>query len=271
MSLFSNKNVYLFGGSSGIGLAAAKEFAKNGGHIAIFARNADRLEKALTEISSQKISEDQIFFSRQLDVTDCDQVTQVLNEAVSQFGVPDILINLAGRAEPRYFEDITYDQLDRIMKVNVYGSWNTIATLYPFMKKNGGTIVNTSSVAGFVGVFGYSDYSASKFALIGLSEALCMEFKPHGIHVAVLCPPDTDTPLLHEENKIKPKETKALSAGAKMLSAEEVATALLKGIKRKKFLIIPGTEGKIIHFLKRFFPSLVARFMDNTVRKVQKG
>ena len=121
-------------------------------------------------------------------------------EVVQSFGAPDILINNVGRALPRYFEDVTFEQFDETMKTNLYGAWNTISVLVPHMKAGGGTIVNVSSMAGFIGVFGYTDYCASKFAVVGLSEALRQELRRYGITVAVLCPPDTDTPGLANED-----------------------------------------------------------------------
>jgi 3-dehydrosphinganine reductase len=269
--VFYEKNVYIPGGSSGIGLAVAKKLARQGAHVMIFARNRERLEKAANEISNCRSTAAQRVDAKVLDVCDHMQVEDVMGNAVAGFGVPDILINMAGQAEPRYFENITADQFDRIIKVNLYGTWNTISVLFPHMKKKGGAIVNTSSIAGLIGVFGYADYSASKFAVVGLSESLRCEFAPLGIRVSVLCPPDTDTPLFEEENKIKPLETKALSGGAKVLSADQVADDLIKGMEKGKFLIIPGTEGKMIDIFRRFFPSLTASFLDKTVRKVQKS
>lgn len=266
-----DQKIFIPGGSSGIGLAAAKKMAIRGAHVMIFARNQERLQKAIKEISECRIAGAQRFDAKVLDVCDRNRVEEVMGKAVAEFGAPDILINMAGGAEPRYFENITFDQFDRIIKVNLYGTWNTISVLFPHMKKKGGAIVNTSSIAGFIGVFGYADYSASKFAVIGLSESLRCEFAPLGIRVSVLCPPDTDTPLFEEENKIKPQETKALSGGAKVLSADQVAEDLIKGMEKGKFMIIPGTEGKIIDIFRRFFPSLTASFLDKTVKKVQKS
>lgn len=267
--MFKDKIIYIPGGSSGIGLAAAKQLAGKGAHVFIFARTPSRLKTALQEISAAKINDDQRFGARAVDVSDPSRVGDIMNAAVHDFGIPDILINTAGLSEPRIFENVTHEQFDRILKANLYGTRNTIFTLLPHMKKRGGHIVNTSSIAGIIGVFGYTDYCASKFALIGLSEALRMELKPFGINVSVLCPPDTDTPMLRDENKIKPEETKALAGGAKVLSADEVAQDLLKGIIKQKFMIIPGFEGKLIDKLRRWCPSVLMHFMDNTVKKVQ--
>ena len=115
-----------------------------------------------------------------------------------------------------------------------------------------------------------TDYAASKFAVVGFSEALRSEMKGFGIRVAVLCPPDTDTPGFAVENRTKPEETRVLSAAAKLMQPDEVARALLAGIRKRKFMIHVNREGKAIEVLKRLFPWLVMGFMDRDIRKVQK-
>lgn len=269
MKDFNNKVVYITGGSSGIGLATAKALAAEGAHVIIFARRQDRLEQALEEIKARRVSSSQRFACRQMDVSIWAEVKTVMSAAVAGFGVPDVLINCAGRAYPRIFEEVTYEQFDETMKINLYGIWHTTSVLVPYMKQRGGHIVNVSSIAGFIGLFGYTDYSASKFAIIGLSEALRSELKRYGIMVSVLCPPDTDTPGFHEENKTKPEETRAISASARLMQPEEVAHALLKGMKKGERYIIPGFDGKMIFLLKRLFPGLVEFVMDSTIKKVQ--
>jgi len=155
------------------------------------------------------------------------------------------------------------------MLVNLHGCWNTIQALLPHMKAKGrGYIVNTSSVAGLIGVFGYTDYCASKFALIGFSEALRGELKPHGITVSVLCPPDTDTPGFETENLTKPEETRAISAQSKILPPDAIADALLRGMARSTFLIIPGRDGQLGVLAQRLVPGVVRWVMDRTVAKV---
>jgi len=157
------------------------------------------------------------------------------------------------------------------MKTNLYGAWNTISALLPHMRERGGYIVNVSSMAGLIGVFGYTDYSASKFALIGLSEALRSELRRYGITVSVLCPPDTDPPGLQEENKTKPPETKATSARAKLMQPDAVARALINGMERRRFLIIRGFDGKLTFAVKRLFPGLVDWMMSRDIRKAQRA
>jgi 3-dehydrosphinganine reductase len=268
---FDGNNIYITGGSSGIGLAIAKAFTKRGGNVIIFARDTKRLESALEEIKGSKISEDQSFSHMALDVSDHDDVNTTMERAVREFGIPDVLVNSAGGAYPNYFEDIPYERFDQMLTTNLYGTRNTVVSLAPFMKEaREGHIVNISSMAGFIGVFGYTAYSASKFAVIGFSEALRSELKPYNIKVSVLCPPDTDTPQLHEENKTKPPETTAIAGNAGIMSADAVADALIGGMEKGTFMIIPGLEGKFIYLAKRLFPSLVNYVMDREVAKVKK-
>jgi short-subunit dehydrogenase len=270
MENFAGKTVFITGGSSGIGLSIAKLLSGQGANIAIFARNRMRLEEAMKEIEQSKKRHGQRFAWYQCDVSDNAQVKKVFTQALRQFDWCDILINCAGRAYPKYFEDISYKQFEETMKVNLYGIWNTCSFMVPHMKQKGGYIVNTSSVAGLVGVFGYADYSASKFAIVGFSEVLRSELKPYNITVSVLCPPDTDTPGFEVENRTKPDETKEISKSAKLMTPDEVAQALIDGMKKKKFIILANFDSKFTWIAKRYAPWLVEAVMDSQIKKVQK-
>ena len=271
MKDFRNKIVYIVGGSSGIGLSAARLLFEYGAHITIFSRDKHKLARAIKEISAQRTLSEQTVAWMQMDIADRSMVEQVLETSVRRYGIPDILINCAGRAYPHYFEDISYEQFDETMKINFYGIWHTTKKLAPLMKEKGGYIINVSSIAGFLGVFGLTDYSASKFAIMGFSEALRSELKPFNIMVSVLCPPDTNTPAFDVENKTKPEETKAISGNAGLMQPEDVAKALVKGIQKKQPIIIPGFEGRMTCLAKRLVPSLVERLMDRTIRRVQEN
>lgn len=265
---FEGKNIYIFGGSSGIGLAAARQLAGLGANLFIYARNENRLQAAAAEIEKQRRADTQKVVYKSVDISENHEVEKVINASVNEYGSPDILINCAGRAYPDYFEAITCEQFEETMRINLFGIWNTISSALPHMKKKGGIIVNTSSVAGYVGVFGYSDYAASKFGIIGLSEALRSELKQYNIRVSVLCPPDTQTPGFEIENQTKPEETKAISQGANTLGPEQVAAVLIKEMGKK--MIIPGFDAKLTYYMKRMCPALVDFVMDRTILKTQK-
>ena len=264
-ALFDGKNVYITGGSSGIGQATAGHLAAAGANVMILARNEVRLKKAVDII--RRAGRKTAWMS--VDVTDPVATTSVFARAAADFGPPDILINSAGQARPNYFEHITADQFEATLKLNLFGIRHAVAAALPHMR-TGGHIVNVSSVAGLIGVFGYTDYSASKFAVIGFSEALRAELKPKGITVSVLCPPDTDTPGLEAENLTKPAETKAISANARTISPETVASALTRGMMKKQFLIIPGFDARLSVLAKRMVPGVVEWVMNRTIARINK-
>jgi 3-dehydrosphinganine reductase len=271
MKEFANKTAYVVGGSSGIGLAACRELVKRGARVVIFARDRERLSSALEDLSRISGGAGARAAMIPLDVCSWPEVLKCMEMAVKEHGAPDILINSAGIAQPGYFGDLSIECFQEAMAVNLMGTVHTVKALVPFMKNRGGIIVNISSVAGLVGVFGYTAYSASKFGVIGFSEALRSELKPLGIKVQVLCPPDTDTPCLERENLTKPEETKRISGSAKVMSADEVARELIKGMGTNRFLIVPGLESKLVVLAKRLFPGLVEWFMDVQIRDVKRG
>ncbi len=270
MDTFENRNAYITGGSSGIGLSTARLLAGAGANILILARNRHRIDQAVREIEGARKSEGQRVAGMQLDVSQHEEVDRVMAQAVDRFGAPDLLINSAGKAVPRPFEEISYEQFDDIMKTNFYGTWNMIHALLPHMKERGGHIANVSSMAGFLGVFGYADYSASKFAMIGLSETLRSELKQYNIRISVLCPPDTNTPGFELENRTKPPETRAIGGTAKLLEPEVVARAFIEGIRRNRFMILVNAEGRFIYLVKRCAPWLLDWVVDRAVKKAQK-
>ena len=269
MRTFEGRLAYVFGGSTGIGLSSAKRFASLGANVVVFARRLAPLEQAATEIALVRRKPEQRVAWRQVDVSDGTQVASVVSAAVAEFGPPDVLLNCAGRARPQYIQDIDVAQLDETMRVNLYGCWHTVQALLPHMRGRSGYIVNTSSLAGLIGVFGYADYCASKFALIGFSEVLRAELVADGVTVSVLCPADVDTPGFAEENRHKPAETAAASASASLLTADAVADALIAGMARRRFLIIPGREARVGQWAKRFAPALVTWVMDRQVRRAR--
>ncbi len=267
---FTGKIAFVTGGSSGIGLACAGLLAARGTDVAIFARGREQLDKSLVLIEGNRVAQKQRFMAFGLDVSQRDQAENVLNKAVSDLGVPDILINSAGISFPQRFEDIPHAKFDEIVHVNLNGTWNTVSILLPHMKKRGGYIVNVSSVAGYIGVYGLSAYSASKFAVMGFSEALRSELKRFNISVSVLCPPDVDTPMLEKSNRIKPEETRAISSSASLIKPIDVAREVVAGMGRGQFLILPGSGTKFTHTMKRLFPGLVESIMDGQIKKVAK-
>jgi 3-dehydrosphinganine reductase len=268
MEKFDNKLVYITGGSSGIGMETARQLALLGANIVLFARNRENLEQARHEIEKNKKRDNQKIMCMSLDVQNDDSVRQVMNQAVEEFGTPDILINSAGIGHADYFENISYEIFDAVIKTNLYGTRNVIASLLPHMKRKGGAIVITSSLAGLVGMFGYTAYGTSKFALVGFSECLRAELKPYGIRVTVVCPPEVDTPLVLHESKTIPPEARALKNMGGLLEPEFVARCIIRGIRKNRYMIIPGFMARLLYYNQCFTPGWMFRFSEDLIARL---
>jgi 3-dehydrosphinganine reductase len=152
-----------------------------------------------------------------------------------------------------------------MMEVNYYGAlYVTKAFLPGLIARRSGHIVNVVSTAGFVGIFGYSAYSASKFALRGFSDSLRVEMKSLGIQVSLVCPSDTDTPQYAYEHPLRPVELEGMfsAIGMKPIPAEIVASRILNGIAKKKPIIIPDAETGALFFLINHFGNLAYPIQD---------
>jgi short-subunit dehydrogenase len=275
MPFFSGKLAYITGGSSGIGLETARLLVSRGCSLVLFARKQAGLDQARQELEKKTVEPGQRIDTVAMDVSDNEDVQNKIKTAVERFGAPDILINSAGIGTAGYFQDLSYEAFDRIMKINVYGTRNTISAVLPFMKNRGwGHIVNLSSAAGLLGMFGYSYYSTSKYALVGLSECLRSELKLMNIHVTVVCPPEVDTPFVAEEAASLPPEGRAVKSLAGLLKPEYVARTIVSAIKNKKFLVVPGLAAKFLclnhrlsnGFFTHFFSDLLVAFVAKRKR-----
>lgn len=259
MRYFSDKLAFITGGSSGIGLAVAKLLASKGCSLVLFARGRANLDAARLAIRNA-ITGSQPIHVVSMDVADHGDVEQKIAQAVASFGTPDILVNSAGVGVGDYFENIGYEVFDRVMKINVYGTRNTISAVLPHMKKKGGGhIVNLASMAGLIGMVGYSLYGSSKYALVGMSECLRGELRPFDIAVTLVCPPEVSTPLVDEEAKTLPPESRMIKNMAGRLTPEDVARAVVSGIRAKRFLVIPGRAARMLYFFHRISNGWLSR------------
>jgi len=260
---FTNKNILITGGSSGIGLALAKKFASMGGKIWLVARDQFKLTTALDTLPPA--ARGGIF---SVDVSQKDQVSSLLDKWDKNQSI-DILINSAGVAYPGTFEDLSLEIFHQLMDINYFGTVNTIKILFPYLGKHA-HIVNISSMAAVLGVYGYSAYGASKYAVRGFSDVLRSELLLTGKKVSLVYPPDTETPQLDFENQFKPAITKEIAGNAGALSAETVADEIINGIRKNKYIIIPGLESKLIYLAVNLFGRKVYPIMDWMVRSAAK-
>ncbi len=272
MSRLPHTLALITGGSSGIGLAVARLLAKEGCRLILCARGLPALEAAQKSlIQDTGCSPDSVSI-RSLDVSDPGNIKQGIEEIAASAGVPDLVIHSAGIGMGDYFDRISPEAFDRVMRTNVYGTWHLVQALLPLMEGHGGgRIVLLSSAAGLMGMYGYSAYGCSKFAVMGLADCLRGELKPRGIAVTVVCPPEVDTPLIHEEEKTLPPEARAVKNLPGRLSPENAARAILRGIKKKRFLVIPGFLARGSYLFHRYSNGFLSRWIsDMAIRRVQR-
>jgi 3-dehydrosphinganine reductase len=264
---FAGRHVLTTGGSSGIGLAIAKELVRIGCHVHIAARRRDALDRAISALEAVRVNASQEFSAHACDVSSPAEVTALFSLLRARGQPPSVVINSAGISLAGYFQQTSVEDFERVMRVNYFGTLYVLKEAIPDMvAAREGCILNVSSVAGLLGVFGYSAYCASKFAVCGLTQTLRSELKPHGIQVSLLCPPDTDTPMWRAEAD-NPPETRALSQTGGLLTADQVARAAIRGLRGGKASIVPGAGGKLVAAAQRFAPGLLERVMDRIIRR----
>lgn len=262
------RHAIITGGSSGIGLAIAQKLAAQGAHVSIVARTPEKLATAKLQIEAQRRSTDQQVLTFAADVAQRSQAEAAIHESIAQLGAPDLLITCAGVARPGEFQEMPIEVFEQTMAVNYFGSLYCIRAALPAMEqRRQGHLVCVSSGAGLVGLYGYTAYSPSKFALRGLAEALRGELRPKGIGVSIVYPPDTDTPQLEEENKTKPLVTQQITASAKTWSADGVADVILAAVERRAFAITPGFEMTVLNRLHSVLLPLLHRYFDQITDK----
>ncbi len=267
---FNGKLALITGGSSGIGLELARMLGASGANLCLVARDPARLEKARNEILSgvdQPVRVDLL----PVDVSREEQTVTALQDYARRAGTPDILVNNAGVSMPGEFIHQTPAVFRQMMDVNFFGAVHVSHAIVPFMvERKSGIIVNVSSIAGFLGTYGYAAYGASKFALRGFSDVLRAELKPLGIQVSVVFPPDTDTPQLAGEMPYKPEITQELSKTASLMSPQNVAKSILKGVQRGDYIITPGFEASLFFWLSGILGRLTYPLMDLIIKDARK-
>jgi len=267
----ARKIVAVTGGSSGIGLATAKAFAAQGADVALIARNPERLQAARAEVEASRREADQRVTVYECDIVDRDRVFSVFDAVGRELGTPDVLVNSAGIFLPGYFESMPEEWFRQHLEIDVLGMMYACRAVVPSMIARGsGHVVNVASVAGFMGVFGYTAYSTAKFAVIGFSEALRGEMLPLGIKVSVVCPPDVDTPGLALEKSLRPAETDKVCGNMAAVQPEFVAREIVAAVDKGRYLVIPGFVGKVYYRLKGLLPELYFLITDGDVAKARK-
>ncbi|NRS89527.1 3-oxoacyl-[acyl-carrier protein] reductase [Flavobacterium sp. 7E] len=211
MNDLKNKNALITGAGKGIGKAIALALAKEGVNVILVARTADEIETVATKVRSLRVKA----LAVTADVSDMNSINEAVAKALGEFGTIDILINNAGIAAFGKFLELEPTEWERIIKVNLMGTYYTTRAVLPNMiERKTGDIINISSTAGQRGNALTSAYSASKFAVLGLTESLMQEVRKDNIRVTALTPSTVATEMAKDlkltdgnpENVMQPED-----------------------------------------------------------------
>jgi short-subunit dehydrogenase len=259
-----DKVVIITGGSSGIGKALAEIFGKNGSKILITGRDKTALTRTVDELTALGI----VVKSFNADVSREEDNKQMAEEAVKQFGTIDILINNAGISMRALFDEVDLNVVKKVMDINFYGVLYATKYCLPEIKKNKGSVIGISSIAGFRGLPARTGYSASKFALNGFLEVLRTELLKTGVHVLTACPGFTASNIrIRSLTKDGTTQNESPRDENKMMTAEECARRIYNATVKRKRTLILTTQGKLVVWLNKWLPALADKMVYNVMAK----
>ncbi len=260
---YEAKTALITGASSGIGERLALEMAHRGARVILVARRLDELQRVAKTINDT--GGKAVVLA--CDVADRARVFAAAQHALDEYGPIDILVNNAGYGRHRRFIQWDLDDAERMMTVNFFGSvyW-TRALLPQMIARRSGWLVFMASVAGKLGVPDESLYAASKFALVGLAEALSYEVEDAGVHVLTVCPGAINTPFFDEEAIARmPAVAKRL-----MIEPDVLVTAILKALARgKREITVPGII-RAGYIVRALFPGFMHRNTKRTALRTDR-
>jgi short-subunit dehydrogenase len=260
----AGSRILITGASQGIGRALALAAAARGARVLAVARSDDLLR----ELAAAARASGGILEPIHADVTSPEDRERMVQAAQGHFGGLDVLVNNAGIGATGHFAECGPERLRAIMEVNFFALTETTRVCLPLLRQgNRPAIVNISSIAGKRGIPARSEYSASKFAVQGFSEALRAEMVRFGIDVLVVSPGLTQTNF--SKNMLEQK-AKLQMDHMRGMTAEDVAVATLRAIERGQDEVCLTLQGRLIVLVNRFFPRIADRIAARRVRELFK-
>lgn len=259
-----DKVAVVTGGASGIGLAVCLEFAAHGAQIAVLDMDEAALGKMSKEFSIKGIP----VLALSCDVTQEESCKVAIDDILNKFGRIDILFNNAGITQRGLFEKTETHVFKKVMDVNFFGSLYCTQAALPALIRAKGVIIVNESIAGVAPLLGRTGYSASKHALHGLFTSLRCELRHKGVHVMIVCPGFIRTNLqtralgcdgniaVHEQTRVGTEGT-----------PENAAKQIVKGLEKKKSILVLTFTGKLGYLVSRLSPVLYERLMTRQFKK----
>jgi NAD(P)-dependent dehydrogenase (short-subunit alcohol dehydrogenase family) len=252
------KKILITGAASGIGRATAVAAAAEGANLFLTDIQPQGLEDVAAQIGAAGGT---VSAAVAADVSDHDAVVALADGIHREHGSLDVVMNVAGISTWGTVENLEHRHWQRLVDVNLMGPIHVIETTLPAMIEagRGGHLVNVSSAAGLFGLPWHAAYSATKFGLRGISEVLRFDLARHGIGVSLVCPGGVATPLVgtvdivgvDQESPRMKKLTGYFEKRAK--SPESVAKAIIKGVKKNRYMVYTSRDIQFGHFVQRKF------------------
>lgn len=251
MASLRNQRVVITGASSGIGRATALEMARRGASLVLAARRRDPLEEVAARCRAAGVECRPVVADVSLQ-QDCQRL-------IDEAGPVDILVNNAGFAIFETIEKARPEDLEAMMRTNYFGMvWCTQAVLPQMLLRGSGSIVNVASIAGIMGYARMGGYCATKFAMIGFSEALRDEVLGRGVQVSVICPGTTETGFFEKAERDKMPGASRLILAVK---PERIARAVANAAEAGRYRQVIPTGAAVFMRLKEHFPRLAHLLM----------
>ena len=257
----AGKRAILTGASGGIGRATAAALVQAGAKVALAARNADEL----TRLADTLCRGGEVV-AIPTDITSADDRVRLVNTAAEQLGGIDILINNAGVGSWGHFATSTPEIMRQVMEVNFFAPIELTRVAMPhLMRGNDPAVVNVASMCGRKGMPAWPEYSASKFALVGMSEAWRGEFARFDVDVITIVPGMTDSGF--QKNWLR-QEGKAELQFEGGMKPDEVASGIVDAIQRNRREVVLGREARRLLRFNRFFPRLTNWLIARKIKKL---
>lgn len=262
---WNNKVAVITGGASGIGQALARELIRQGCHLALVDVNPEALGETKQQLTA--INTGINISTHTVDVTDKSQMQALPEAVIAEHGHVDILFNNAGICIDKSFDNHSIEEWELIVNINFWGVIYGSKFFMPYLKQQPEAfIINTSSLAGFLGMPTQSSYCATKAAVRSLSESLFAEYKSQNIHVLSVHPGAIKTNLFKRtiEMSDNPESSKKMFdlVEKTAMDADKAAKKIIKAAMKKKQRTIIGIDARLVEISKRLLPSIMHRFFE---------
>lgn len=270
MSVFNSKVIIVTGGASGLGRTLGEELARRGASVVLVdidAGGVDRVARSICDDGYKASAET-------VDVTDFEAVRKLVDTTFKEHNRLDYIFNNAGILIFGEARDASIDDWRRVIDLDLYGVVNGVVAAFPRMVEQGfGHIVNTASVEGLAPFPVMGSYVASKYGVVGLSNALRAEGAALGVKVSVACPGYVTTKIIETSKMVKINRDKILASltDSMGISPEVCVSRILRGVERNKGTIVIGWWAKILWVLQRISPGLVYWIMRMIARQMRKA